>query len=65
MKKQWKLVRNSWVSTQPVLPGVWQRKEAGHVVRGKAQCPRTGKQKDIWKVLPDASAEEALLWLRT
>jgi hypothetical protein len=62
--KQWKLVRNSWVSTQPVLPGVWQRKEAGHVVRGKARCPRTGKQKDIWRVLPDASAEEALLWLR-
>lgn len=62
--KQWKLVRNSWVSTGPVLPGVWQRKEGGHVVRGKAQCPRTGKQKDIWRVLPDATAEEALLWLR-
>ena len=63
--KQWKFIRNSWVSTLPVLPGVWQRKEGGHVVRGKAQCPRTGKQKDIWKVLPNASAEEALLWLRT
>lgn len=62
--KQWKLVRNSWVSQEPVLPGVWQRKEGGHVVRGKAQCPRTGKQKDIWKVLPDATAEQALLWLR-
>ena len=63
-KVKWKLVRNSWVSTKPVLPGVWQRKEGGHVVRGKAHCPRTGKQKDIWRVLPDASAEQALLWLR-
>ncbi len=62
--KQWKLVRNSWVSVRPVLPGVWRRKEGGHVVRGKAQCPRTGKQKDIWRVLPDATAEEALLWVR-
>ncbi len=66
MKKQneWKLVRNTWISAEAVLPGVWRRKEGGHVVRARANCPRTGRQKHIWKVLPEATAEKALLRLR-
>jgi site-specific recombinase XerD len=63
--KEWKLVRNIWISAQAVLPGVWERKEGGHVVRGAAVCPRTGKRKDLLKVLPNATAEQALVWLRT
>src|SRR4029077_8354608 len=39
-------------------------KEGGHVVRGRARCPRTGKQRHIWKVLPEATPEQALLWLK-
>lgn len=61
---EWKLVRNTWISAKPVLPSVWARKEGGHVVRARVRCPRTGSQKHIWKVLPAAKAEEALLWLR-
>jgi len=64
-RKEWKLVRNIWISTEAVLPGVWERKEGGHVVRGAAVCPRTGRRKDLLKVLPNATAEQALLWLRT
>jgi hypothetical protein len=60
---QWKLVRGSWLSRSPVLPGVWSRKEGGHVVRGRAVDPRTGKTREIWKVLPEATPAEAKLWL--
>lgn len=62
-KEKWKLVRGSWISTQNVLPGVWQRKEGGHVVRARAMNRRNGKQTEIWKVLPDKTASEALQWL--
>jgi hypothetical protein len=58
--KEWKFVRNSWIRPRPVLPGGWQRKEGGHAVRGRARCSRTGKQRHIWKVLPEATAEGAL-----
>jgi integrase len=64
-KKDWKLVRNIWISSEPVLPGVWERKEGGHLVRGAAVCPRTGKRKELLKVLPEGTAEQALLWLRS
>ena len=39
MKKQkdWKLFKDVWISPEPVLPGVWQRKEGGHVVRARAK----------------------------
>ena len=62
-KQEWKLVRNIWISTKPVLPGVWQRKEGGHVVRARARDGATGHMKDISKVLPDADAPSALKWL--
>jgi site-specific recombinase XerC len=63
-KVEWKLLHDTWVSTQPVLPGVWQRKEGGHAVRSRVTDPRTGKMKEIWKVLPDLDAPTALLWLK-
>jgi len=59
----WKLVRGTWISATPVLPGVWRRKECGHVVRGRVMDPRTGFKREIWKVLPDAGATEAKAWL--
>jgi hypothetical protein len=40
-----------------------KRKESGHVVRGRVLDPRTGKKRELWKVLPDASATEAKTWL--
>jgi integrase len=63
-RTEWIQMKNVWVSKEPVLPGVWQRKEGGHVVRGRATDSKTGKQKDIFRVLPDANAQTALKWLR-
>ena len=59
----WKLFKNTWISTKPVLPGVWQRKEGGHVVRARVIECTTGKQKEIRKVLPQLDAPAALRWL--
>ena len=55
--------KGSWISTTPVLPGVWKRKEGGHVVRRRVNDPKTGRQTEIWKVLVDLTAPEALVWL--
>jgi integrase len=57
-------MKNVWVSKEQVLPGVWQRKEGGHVVRGRATDSKTGKQKDLFRVFADANAEMALTRLR-
>ena len=62
-KDAWKLLRGTWISTRPVLPGVWQRKEGGHVARGRATDPTTGKMRDLYKVMPEADAATALKWL--
>jgi len=60
----WKLFKGSWISIEPVLPGVWQRREGGHVVRARAREGTTGRQKEIWKTLPTADAATALKWLK-
>jgi hypothetical protein len=46
-----------------VLPRVWQRKEGGHVVRARVIDKSTGRQKELWKVLPDMDAPMALKWI--
>jgi hypothetical protein len=63
-QEQWKLFKGTWISPKPVLPGVWQRKEGGHVVRARAKEGTTGMQKEIWKVLPEADEATALRWLK-
>lgn len=62
-KIEWKLLRGTWVSRKPVLPGVWRRREGGHVVRGRATDPATGKLRDLYRVMPDADEATALKWL--
>jgi len=52
------------VSSEPILPGVYKRKDGGFVVRGHAKDPRTGKLTEIFKVLPNETDKvEALGWL--
>ncbi len=52
------------VSTQPVLPGVYKRKDGGYVVRGAAKNPKNGRLKEVFKVLGDVrDPREALAWL--
>jgi integrase len=62
-QEKWKLFKGSWISPEPVLPRVWQRKEGGHVVRARVIDTSSGRQREIWKVLPDATAPMALKWI--
>jgi hypothetical protein len=56
--RQW----NCWVApTKP--PGVWKRKEGGHLVRARVTDPTTGCKKEIRKVLPEATEAVAYQWL--
>jgi len=62
-QRNWKLFKGSWVSTEPVLPRVWQRKEGGHVVRARIVDRTTGRQRELWKVRSEADAPTALKWI--
>lgn len=63
--KRWKTT----ISAEPILPGVWKRKDGGFVVRGSKKDPRTGLYREVRKVLtgpeydaPDGD-KKALVWL--
>ncbi|MBI2393687.1 MAG: tyrosine-type recombinase/integrase [Deltaproteobacteria bacterium] len=45
------------------IPGVWKRKEGGHLVRARVVDPTTGKLKEVKKVMPDADEATAFKWL--
>jgi integrase len=49
----WRPVRAS--AERPVLPGVFKRKEAGYLVRGRARDPLTGKRKETRLILTDTT----------
>ncbi len=50
--KRW----NSWIAPKPSKPGVWRRKEGGHLVRGRAIDPRSGTIKQVRMVLLETDA---------
>jgi len=56
--KRW----NTWIAPTK-LPGVWKRKEGGHLVRARVTDPSTGHLVQIRKVLPATTEGEAFKWL--
>lgn len=46
------------------LPGVWQRKDGGHLVRAKVTDPVTKTRREIRKVLPHMGKASAYKWLQ-
>ena len=61
-KQEWKNVKGSWISVRPVSPGIWRRKEGGHVVRARAVDPATGRTREVWKALRNADKDAAQRW---
>jgi hypothetical protein len=57
--KRWKC----WVAPTRI-PGVWKRKEGGHLVRARVTDPTTGKVKEVKRVLADANEATAYKWLQ-
>lgn len=61
-KNDWTKRWNSWVAPTK-LPGVWERKGGGHLVRARVADPVTGRKKEIRKVMPQADLAAAFQWL--
>src|SRR5258706_11773149 len=53
--KPWRKRWNTWINPKPVLPGVYKRKEAGFLVRGRLRDRETGKRKEIKLTLPEVT----------
>lgn len=62
-QQQWQKRWKNWVRPTK-LPGVWERKEGGFVVRARALDPTTGRMKEVKKVMPNADDASAYKWLR-
>jgi hypothetical protein len=62
-KKQWLYRWKNWLMPSPV-PGVWNRKEGGQLVRTRVMDPTTGRMKEIRKVMPEADLGTAFKWLQ-
>ena len=62
-QKQWK---HRWKNEiRPTkLPGVWERKGGGYLVRARGLDPTTGKMKEVKKVMPEADQASAYKWLQ-
>ena len=62
-EKQWKLQWKNMIRPSK-LPGVWERKEGGYLVRARALDPTIGKMREVKRVLPDADESAAYTWLQ-
>lgn len=62
MTNEWK---QGWRSTiRPTkYPGIYERREGGHLVRALVTDATTGRRKEIKKVLPEASVAQAAAYL--
>ncbi len=60
--KQWTRRWKTWVKPTK-LPGVWQRKEGGYLVRVRVTDATTGHLVEIKKVLPETTEAKAFQWL--
>jgi hypothetical protein len=61
-KTKWTRRWKTWVAPTK-LPGIFKRKEGGHLVRARVLDPTTGKRREIRKVLPEADEATAYKWL--
>ena len=60
---KWTYRWKNWI-TPTKLPGVWQRRDGGHLVRSRVVDPTTGAMKEVKKVLPEMDAASAYKWLQ-
>jgi len=58
-RTQWISRFDTLISAQPLKPGIWRRKEGGFVIRARVRDPRTGKDREIRRILPDGTLDQA------
>jgi hypothetical protein len=52
-RPRWVSRWRDWIAPEPELPGVWKRRDGGFRIRGRAVDPRTGKLREVKRVLAD------------
>lgn len=66
MATKWVCAKDVWRSESTVATGVWKHRDSpGYVIRGQAKCPRTGKTKEVFRVLPEADKGTAFATLQS
>jgi integrase len=65
MRTQWIERFNTTIASKASKPGVWRRQEGGFVIRARVRDPRTGKDREIRRILPCATLEQAVTELKT
>lgn len=58
------IVREAHLLVPTRLQGVWRRKEGGVLIRGRALDPRTGKLREVKRLLDDADESDAFMFLK-
>ena len=62
-RTQWIHRFDTMIAAQPTKPGIWRRKEGGFVIRARVRDPRTGKDREIRRILPDGTLDQAVAQL--
>ncbi len=62
-RTQWIHRFDTLISAHPLKPGIWRRKEGGFVIRARVRDPRTGKDREIRRILPDGTLDQAVAQL--
>ena len=63
MRTKWIRRFDTVLAEKATRPGIWRRKEGGFLVRARVRDPRTGKDREIRRVLAEATLEEAIAFL--
>ncbi|HRI54138.1 MAG TPA: hypothetical protein PLW65_28555, partial [Pseudomonadota bacterium] len=62
-RTQWIHRFDTMIAAHPLKPGIWRRKEGGFVIRARVRDPRTGKDREIRRILPDGTLDQAVAQL--
>ncbi|MCX5743061.1 MAG: hypothetical protein NT062_11270 [Proteobacteria bacterium] len=57
--EHWVYRWNDWISSEPVLPGIWRRRDGGFRVRARVVTKKTGQVRGVNRALPDCKSAGA------
>ena len=62
-RTQWIHRFDTLIAAEPTKPGIWRRKQGGFVIRARVRDPRTGKDREIRRILPEGTLDQAMAQL--
>ena len=64
MSEKWITRWKQDIAPRAVKPGVWRRREGGFLVRGRTTDPKTGRRREVQKIVLETDASVALVRLQ-